>query len=372
MDESKQRVKDARAYQLIRQKLALLHLGLTPVLLLAVLLTPLNSFFLSAAGQGTYNGFVSVLIFFAFFSLFMLLFDGPLSFYSGYLLEHRFGLSNQTLLDWFSFLIKKSVLSFLLFSLLLTGLYALIWKFPDRWWLFAWAGYAGVSYLLGKIFPVWIVPLFYKYDRVTSDSLKARILALAKRYGLPLENVYSLNLSKTTRKANAAFMGLGKTKRVVLSDTLIDRFTEDEIETVVAHELGHFKNRDILRQLALGLVTSLVAFRLAALLLGPLGKVFGTGGAGDIASMPLLFLIFYLFSVVLMPLQSGFSRTRERAADLFALQAFPRKDVFISCMKKLAEVNLTDPEPHPVYEWFFHDHPSIGRRIRMAEAWNPA
>jgi STE24 endopeptidase len=164
-------------------------------------------------------------------------------------------------------------------------------------------------------------------------------------------------------------MGMGKTKRVVLSDTLMEKFSHDEIETVVAHELGHFKHKDIWKQLSVGLFTSLAAFWIAFKLMNPLAETLGFEGVSDIAALPVLFLLFYLFSLILMPMQNGFSRWIERAADRFALEAYPRPEVFASCMNKLAEVNLADPNPSPLYEWLFFDHPSIGKRIQMARAW---
>ncbi|MDP3919554.1 MAG: M48 family metallopeptidase [Candidatus Omnitrophota bacterium] len=359
----------ATAYQKIKQKLSLFHLVLTPVLLYLALAGPLASALRSGGSLLGENPFAAVGLYFLLFSVYLFLFDFPLSFYSGFVLEHRFGLSNQSLGAWLGFLGKRLLISTLFSLALVEALYALIRHFPDTWWLFAWAGYAFVGYVLGKIFPVVIVPLFYKYSAVADDALRERILTLAKRYGLGVENVYSLNLSKTTKKANAAFMGLGKTKRVVLSDTLIDNFTHDEIETVVAHELGHFKHRDIWRQLAFGLVTSLIGFWIAFRVMGAAATSWGLEGVSDVGSMPLLFLVFYVFGLALMPVGNGFSRYMERGADRFALEALRRADVFISCMDKLGKVNLADPEPNPVYEWFFYDHPAIGRRIAMAKSF---
>jgi len=226
-----------------------------------------------------------------------------------------------------------------------------------------------MSYILGKVFPVFIVPLFYKYGKVENESLKQRIFDLAKRYGLPVENVYSLNLSRTTKKANAAFMGMGKTKRVVLSDTLLAHFTADEIEAVVAHELGHFKHKDIWKSLGLGLMSSFAGFWMVFRVLDPAARAFGFQGVGDIGALPLVFLIFFGFHLLMMPLQNGFSRMLERAADRFALTAFPQKEAFISCMDKLSRVNLADPDPHPLVEWLFYDHPAISKRIKAAREW---
>jgi len=358
----------SKAYQKKKQVLTLFHLAYTPAVLLLAIATPLSLVFKSWAGGVVANDYAVVALYFVIFSLYTLVLDFPFSYYSGFTLEHQFDLSNQNFSAWLKDFFKKALLSFALSILLIEALFALIWRFPSTWWLLAWAGFALVSYGLGKIFPVWIVPLFYKYGKVEDEGLKNRILDLAARYGLPVENVYSINLSKTTKKANAAFMGMGKTKRVVLSDTLLENFTGDEIETVVAHELGHFKHRDIWKQLAFGLVLSLVSFWIAFQLLTPTSGFFGFEGAGDVAMLPLLFLIFYGVSLVLMPLQNGFSRRLERAADRFALIAYPHREVFISCMEKLGQVNLADADPHPLYEWFFYDHPAIGKRIRMAQS----
>lgn len=368
MNPGEQKLK-AKAYQRQKQRLTIFHLFLAPVVLAVAVVTPVSVFLKGQARGVSENLYLELAVYFLLFSLYILIFDGPFSFYTGFMLEHRFDLSNQTLKAWLKDWLKKLVLSFGVSLALLEGFYFLIWKFPARGWFCAWIGYGLVSYFFGKIFPVWIVPLFYKYGRVPEGSLKKRILDLAARYGLPVENVYCLNLSKTTKKANAAFMGIGKTRRVVLSDTLLENFTEDEIETVVAHELGHFKHRDILKQLAFGMTVSLALFWLAFRLMPPLAERAGFRGVSDIAAMPLLFLVFYLFSLALMPLQSGFSRALERAADRFSLQAYPYKNIFISCMEKLGKLNLADPNPHPLYEWFFYDHPAISKRIRMAREW---
>lgn len=359
----------ARAYQRQKQSLTISHLFLTPAVLAVAVVTPVSVFLKGQAGGVSENPYLELAVYFLLFSVYLLILDGPFSFYTGFVLEHRFDLSNQTFKAWLKDWLKKSILSFGVSLALLEGFYFLIWKFPAEGWFYAWIGYAFAGYFFGKIFPVWIVPLFYKYDRVPEGGLKKRILDLAACYGMPVENVYCLNLSKTTKKANAAFMGIGNTRRVILSDTLLENFTEDEIETVVAHELGHFKHRDILKQLAFGMSVSLALFWLAFCMMPPLAERAGFRGVSDIAAMPLLFLVFYLLNLVLTPVQSGFSRALERAADRFSLQAYPYKNIFISCMEKLGRVNLADPDPHPLYEWFFYDHPALSKRIRMAREW---
>jgi STE24 endopeptidase len=358
----------AKEYQIIRRRLSLFHLILTPSLL-GILIASGWTFGMrqNAVALAGASDWGVVAVYFVLFSLYFLIFDLPLSFYSGFVLEHQFGLSNQDFGQWLMELLKKTLLSFALSLVLLECLYVIIRVDPLRWWLWAWAAYAFVSYILGKIFPVVIVPLFYKYGKLEDKELEARVLKLAARFDMPVGNVFSLNLSKTTKKANAAFMGIGRTKRVVLSDTLIHHFTHAEVEVVVAHELGHYKHHDVWRLLALGLAASLIAFAVGFWGIRALAEMLALSSSADVAGLPLLFLIFYAVNLILMPLLNGYSRRRERAADRFALKALETRDVFISCMKKLGEQNLADPEPPAWYEWFFYDHPSIGKRIAMAE-----
>ncbi len=368
MEQQAKKTEQAVLYQRIRRKLTLFHLILTPSLL-GILIASGWTFGMRqnaiALAGGSDWGVVAV--YFVLFSLFFLIFDLPFSFYSGFTLEHQFGLSNQNFGQWFWDLGKKTLLSFALSLVLLECLYLIIRQYPASWWVWAWAAYAFVSYVLGKVFPVVIVPLFYKYGSLEDKALAAKVLKLAARFDMPVGNVYSLNLSKTTKKANAAFMGIGRTKRVVLSDTLIQNFTHPEIEVVVAHELGHYKHHDVWRLLAFGLVASLIAFAAGFFGMNALAPALSLNSVADVAGLPLLFLIFYAVNLVLMPVMNGYSRRRERAADLFALRTLETREVFISCMEKLGEQNLADPEPPAWYEWFFYDHPSIGKRVGMAK-----
>lgn len=370
METQTNKVKQATEYQEIKRRLSLFHLILTPALL-GILIASGWTFgmrrsAIALVGAGDWG---VVAVYFVLFSLYFLIFDLPLSFYSGFILEHKFGLSNQSFVQWLVDLAKKTVLSFALSLVLLECLYVIMRADPLHWWLWAWAAYAFVSYILAKVFPVLIVPLFYKYGKLQDKELEDKVLKLAARFNMPVGNVYSINLSKTTKKANAAFMGIGKTKRVVLSDTLIDHFTHPEIEVVVAHELGHYKHHDVWRLLAFGLAASLIAFAVGFWGMNRSTVWLGLSSSADVAGLPLLFLIFYTVNLILTPLMNGYSRRRERAADIFALKTLDARDAFISCMAKLGEQNLADPEPPAWYEWFFYDHPSIGKRIGMARHW---
>ncbi len=369
MDAVEYSPEKAKTYQRKREILTLLHLVITPALLALVIMTGLSAWLKETAQAVSPSPFLVFAVYFIFYSLFMMLAEFPFSFYSGYVVEKKFSLSNQSFAGWLGVYLKKTVLSFVFSLFLIEGFYFLVWNFPNRWWLGAWGAFALISYFMGKIFPVFIVPMFYKYGLVENQEVKDLILKLAARFKMPLSQVYSLNLSKTTKKANAAFMGLGKTRRVVLSDTLLAHFTPEEIEAVVGHELGHCVHQDIWKQLALGLVTSFAGFWLVFKILPSAAQIFGFYGPGDIASLPLFFLMFYVFYLVLTPLQNAFSRKVEREADRFAFEACAKPKILRECLEKLARVNLSDPDPNPVFEWFFYDHPSIGNRVRLIQKW---
>lgn len=356
----------AKAYQRKKYFISLFHIALEIFLLVLLISTGITFLFKRWTESATSLFYLRLTLYYALFFLTFWVVEFFLALYSDFRLEHTYGLSNQNFGAWAIEMMKKTLLSFVLSLLLILGLYFLIRHFPNQWWIGAWLGFAGVSYLLGQLFPVLIVPLFYKYGRVEDEALKQRIFNLVKRFNLPLENVYSLNLSKTTKKANAMFAGLGRTKRLVLADTLIQNFNVDEIESVVAHELGHFKHHDIWLHLGFDLVTSFTSFALAFYALQSWAPPLGYSGAGDLAAFPLLCLVFFLFGTFLTPLSNAYSRWREREADRFALKATGPAG-FIPAMEKLAELNLADPDPHPLIVGWFYTHPPIAKRIRMAK-----
>ncbi len=361
-------LEKAKAYHRKKYFVALFHLGLQLVLLAFLIFSGASFLFKGWAEAATPQFYSQATIYYSLFFIYLWAFDFLLGLYSSYYLEKTYQLSNQNFPQWLVELTKRSLLSYLFSLGLVLGLYFLIRRFPEAWWIWAWGAFAGVSYLLGQLFPVLIVPLFYKYSRVDNEILREKIFSLVKRFGLPLENVYSLNLSKTTKKANAMFAGLGRTKRLVLSDTLLQNFTVGEIESVVAHELGHFKHRDIWHHLGFSGITSFFSFWLAFYFLERLAPELGYAGAYDLAAFPLLYLVFFLFGMLLTPLSNAYSRWREREADRFSLKACGREG-FIPAMEKLARLNLADPKPHPVIEWWFYTHPPIEKRIQMAKAF---
>lgn len=358
-----------KEYQRIRNWLSLAGILWTLAILLAAVYGGLTNIFYSWAGALSGGRYFELFRYFLIFSVYSTIFSFPLSFFSGFTLEHRYSLSNQRLSGWLLRWGKRQILSFAISVVLILGLYGLIWNAGKIWWVAAWLAYALFSLVLGELFPVLIVPLFYKYSALPDEGLKGRISALVRRYGFKIENVFSLDLSRTTKKANAMFAGLGRAKRVVLADTLLQSFTHEEIESVVAHELGHWKHRDTWKQFGFGVITSLIGFWIASRMFGQAALEMGYGGIGDVRALPLFFLIFFVFGLVLSPLTNAFSRRVERHADLFALTATHDAASFISAMKKLSELNLADPEPHPLIEFLLYDHPAGAKRIQMAEAF---
>jgi STE24 endopeptidase len=220
-----------------------------------------------------------------------------------------------------------------------------------------------ISVILSQIFPIIILPIFYKVLPLNDEELKTRIRNLAIGAGIKVENFFSFDMSKNTKKANAAFTGLGKTKRIILGDTLLNNYTKDEIETVIAHELGHYKHKHILKNILFGTVSSFLTFFVISVLYKNTLSWFDFNNITQIAALPLLSLWAMLIGLVQSPIGNILSRKYEYEADRYAIESTYKPDSFISTLNKLTNQNLGDREPHPFVEWFFYSHPSIKNRI---------
>ena len=292
-----------------------------------------------------------------------------LDFYSGYVIEHRFGLSRASLRDWAADWLKSLALQLLFGIAAIELIYALITPLPDTWWLVAAAVFIGFFIVLVRLAPVLILPLLYKFERLEDGDLRDRLLALAERVNTRVQGVYIWKLGRKTSRSNAALMGWGATRRIVVADTMIESSTPEEIEVVLAHELGHQVNRDIPRMIAVQSVIIVAGFAVIHVVLKTLSDSFGFRGIDDFANLPLLLLVAVVAGLLLMPAINAYSRSRERAADLFALETTRWPDRFISAMERLGEQNLSEKDPHPVMEFIFHSHPSLGKRIEFAKRW---
>ncbi len=294
----------------------------------------------------------------------------PLSLYAGYLLEKRFALSRQTLAQWLLRYAKRNGLALAFGLVMVIALYWIIWLTGNWWWLAAAGGFFVVTVILGQLAPVVIVPMFYKVDRLDNPELNERMTRLAAGTGLSIEGVYRLGLSAETVKANAMLAGLGRTRRVLMGDTLLDEFSPDEIEVIFAHEIGHHVFRHIRKMIVTGLIYSTIGFWVCDRILlawaqshyGPL-----TAHELPVSTLPLLMLVLTLFSLLLEPLQNAISRRYERQCDSYALRRTGLREAYVSAFRKLARLNKDDPDPHPLEVFLFHSHPPIRERLAMAD-----
>ncbi len=294
----------------------------------------------------------------------------PLSFYSGHVLEHRFDLSTQTFGGWLWRYAKRNTLAAGFGAVMMLGLYWLIWTTGPYWWLSAAGAFFLVSILLGQLAPVLILPLFYKIEKLDRPELAERIARLAEGTGLSIEGVYRMSLSDETVKANAMLAGLGRTRRVLLGDTLIDSFSADEIEVIFGHEIGHHVFHHIRKMILAGMVYSAAGFFCCKVLLaGWVGNIEGTVdyAAMPVYTLPMVMLILTIFAMLLEPLQNAVSRHYERQCDRYALNRTGLKDAYVSAFQKLAKLNKDDPNPHQLEVLLFHSHPPIAQRLAMAE-----
>jgi STE24 endopeptidase len=292
----------------------------------------------------------------------------PLGWIRGYVLPRRFGLLHQSWSSWLGDRLKAAALGSLLGLGLVEVMYALLRATPV-WWLYGAAFVTLVSVVIAVVFPIWIVPLFYRGRRLDDPTLRERVLALARRAGITVVDVWVLDQSRKSRTANAGLTGLGRTRRIILFDTLVTDFPPPEIESVLAHELGHHVHRDVWRGLGLHAILSLVGFGVAAFVLGQSAGVLGFDGPGDPAGLPWLILVLGALGVTTVPLANFVSRIFERQADDFALETTGNVAAFVGAMERLAALNLAERRPPRIVEVLFHSHPSIERRIAHAARW---
>ncbi len=300
-----------------------------------------------------------------FFGILYYLANLPLHFYNSFSLEHRFKLSRMSLKDWCIREMKQMAVGGILGFLLIEALYWILRASPAHWPFWATLGWVCFSVILARIFPTVLLPIFYKTTPVEDEALVDRLLSLCRRVDLPALGVFRFDLGAETRKANAALAGLGKTRRVLLSDTLIKEFTPGEIEGVLGHELAHHRYHHITLQLVLGTAGSLIAFLLTQRAAQAWIGFFKLSSLADIAGFPLFMAWLSLLGFAAMPVQNGISRIFEWQCDRFAT-AKTNPQAFADALKRLGSLNLADPNPPAWVVWLFYDHPPITERIRAA------
>ena len=367
LDPEKQ--ESAKRYARIRRRMYVLDIALGGLYLLWWLVSG-TSILLEGSISELNVGWAAELILIAFliFLPWTILFL-PLDFYSGYILPHRFGLSTQDIRGWLTDLLKSFGVSILLGVPLLVGLYALIRVFPETWWLWAVIGYTLIGTVLTILAPVLLLPLFYKLEPLGEayQELVERLLMLADRAKATAQGVYTIDMSRRTRAANAALVGMGKTRRILLGDTLIESFTTDEIESVLAHELGHHVHRDIPLSILIQSGLNLIVFFVGAKTLEWIASSLGIPFVYNPALLPALVLVFSIVGFLTMPIGNAFSRWRETMADDFALRMTQNPSAFINAMTRLANQNLAEVSPERWVVFLLHSHPPLEDRIARAK-----
>ena len=293
----------------------------------------------------------------------------PYSWWKGFRIEHQFNLSTQSFPAWLWDELKSLFLTLLLAITVVEIFYLFLRCAKTTWWLWAAGAWICIQVGIGMLFPVVIIPLFYKTTRLDRADLEAMVSRLAVAAGVTILGIFRIDLSSKTRKANAALAGIGRTRRILLGDTLLDQFAEGEVLSVLAHEFGHFYHRHIPKLVMAASVAAVAGMWTANHALRWSAVTLGIADITNVATLPLLLLALFLFSLVTMPLTNALCRHFERQADQYALEATGDALSFIGAMERLADRNLANRMPHPVIEFLLHSHPSISRRIAFVRAW---
>ncbi|MDO8662158.1 MAG: M48 family metallopeptidase [Candidatus Omnitrophota bacterium] len=292
----------------------------------------------------------------------------PLNIYQSYILEHKFSLTTQSLGSWFKDQFKAGAISYVISLILVAAFYLILHYNPASWWLALSIFWIIFSIVLAKLLPIVIIPIFFKYKKLSDENLRVRVMKLAAKMKVKILDCFEIDFSKKTLKANAAFVGIGNTRRVILADTLKDKYSYDEIEVVLAHEFAHYQLKHLLKLVVVNSLSTLAIFYLIFRTNAYILNWFGLSSLNDLASLPVILIYFILFGIITQPLEAFISRSFERSADSLALETTGLKEAFISTMDKLAKQNLSDRSPHPIIKFFFFDHPPIDERIKMARS----
>ena len=360
---------EARSYNRLLRRIGAVDLGLGLLLMGVILAADWTSDFRNFAVRvaGDHHAIALFL-----YTTILLLLTKALSLgldYYGFRIEHRYHLSNQHVRDWVWDQTKAFALTFVFSQILVQIVYLLIRLQPNWWWVTAWALFMLFSVLMAQIAPVLLFPLFFRFRALNDEELTARLTRMSEIAGARVRGVYEWILSEKTKKANAALMGLGRTRRIVISDTLLSICNHDEIEAVLAHELGHHVYRHMLKGIAVQGVVTFFGFWCLKLAVRWAAFDWKRYAQIDFANLPLMILVATAISVVLLPVLNFYSRFNERQADLYAWRSLGSVRAFCSAMEKLAALNLSEREPSRWVEVLFHSHPAIGRRVKAAQTW---
>lgn len=367
------RQQKAREYALERRRLAFTNLAIAALGLLFVFWSGFDTWLrdeLHPLGWQPLAGWfpLQILVYFLILMLSYQILISPLTYYGGFLLPHRYKLSTETRKGWLLDLFKGLLLNLVFEAVVIELVYLLLALTPATWWLWVALVLLFFSVVLANLAPVLILPLFYKFAPLPPSELTERLLALVERAHTHVRGIFTMQMSSKTTATNAAVMGLGNTRRIVLGDTMLDRYMPEEIEVVLAHELGHHIHRDIWKLLISQSLLMLGGLYLVNLALhGIADNAYYYQGLADPATLPLLFVLVTVIGLIIMPISNSYSRLLEYQADEYALQITRMVDAFKNAMTRLANQNLADVEPSRLVEFLFHSHPSISKRLKHAD-----
>jgi STE24 endopeptidase len=362
---------NARSYQRVKLTISIVSMALNVVIPLVFLLSGGSEAIRNLAEGWTSSSALVVVLFLLVTGIGFQIIEFPLEMYSGFIVEKQFGLGKVSIGRWIYDWLKGTLLQSLLLIGLISGMYWLLRSQPDTWWLWAAIGATILVIILMALVPVLLMPLFYKFEPIPEGELKGRLFDLADQIGTHVQGIYVWHLGDKTSKANAAVTGWGRTRRIIISDTLIESNSIEEIEVVMAHELGHHVRWDVWKMLAVSTALIFISFFVIDLALAAWIDSLGLRSIDDIAGLPLVLIVGAGVSLVALPISNWLSRKAETAADLYALNLTGMRDEFISAMNKLGDQNLSQKSPNAIVEFLFHSHPSIQHRIDRANSWTP-
>jgi STE24 endopeptidase len=359
---------EARRYNRIRRWLGVTDFIVGLVFLIALLVTGWTGTLRDLALRGSENYSLALFL----YLLLLLVISKALGIgldYYGFRLERKFKLSNQRFRSWLWDETKGFLVGLVIATIVVELLYFTLRQWPQYWWLLAWGIFMVLFVALAQLAPVLLFPIFYKFEPLDNEDLRRRLVVLSEHAGTHVRGIYRWKLSEKSKKANAALTGLGTTRRIILADTLLDNYAPEEIEAVLAHELGHHVHRHILKSIIVQAAITFFGFWAAnwALHFAVDQRMFLQ--LSDFANLPLLVLVSTILSLLLMPALNAYSRFNERQADRYAFESIASIEPFISSMNKLADQNLAERTPSKWVEMLFHSHPAISRRVAAAEAW---
>lgn len=360
-------MRDKKIYNKIKREITILDLVLSFSLLCFFAFSGSSRYLQSNVEFYTTNEYLQFVLFFLVIASVFYIASLPLDYYSSYVVEHDFELSNQSLSGWFCEKLKHVFVGAIIAIPIALVFYLFLKTTGSLWWLYFGLFYILFTLIIVLVAPVLILPVFYKTAPLNNQELSEKLSKMAVSNGISVKEIKTFNLSKNTKKANAALTGLGSTKTILLADTLLESFSHEEIFAVFAHEIGHFRGRHIVKNLVINSVFTLLSLFCCAWAYFLIAGMLGYGSLTGLAALPLLAFLLFVFSFILTPLLNSISRAFEFEADAFAVRTAGKKN-FVSALRKLAEKNLSDDDAPALYEYFFFSHPLLRKRIVAAEA----